>query len=52
METHKIVNLLNENDLQNLQQGEGMSLIIKITQNMVKDMKMIQALNIKQKLSN
>ena len=29
-----------------------MSLMIQITQNIVKEMKMIQALNLKQKLSN
>ena len=39
-------------NLQNLQQENGMSLMIKITQNMVKEMKMIEALNLKQKLLN
>ena len=39
-------------NLQNLQQENGMLLMIKITQNMVKEMKMIEALNLKQKLLN
>ena len=37
-------------NLQNLQRENGMSLMIKITHNMVKEMKIIQALNLKQKL--
>ena len=53
MESQKIINLLNDTDnLQNLQQESGMLLMIRITQNMVKEMKMIQALNLKQKLLN
>ena len=39
-------------NLQNLQQEDDMLLIIKIAQNMVKEMKMIQALNLRQKLLN
>ena len=39
-------------NFQNLQQEDAMSLMIKIKQNMEKEMKMIQALNLKQKLSN
>ena len=35
-----------------LQQESGMLLMTKITQNMVKEMKMIQALNLRQKLLN
>ena len=54
MEIQKITNLENDMimNLQNLQQENGMSLMIKITQNMVKEMKMIQALSLRQKLSN
>ena len=37
-------------NLQKLQQKNGMSLMIKIIQNMVKEMEMIQALNLRQKL--
>ena len=37
-------------NLQNLQQESGMLLMTRIIQNMVKEMKMIQALNSKQKL--
>ena len=33
-------------NLQNLQQENGMLLVTKITQNMVKEMKMIQELNL------
>ena len=39
-------------NFQNLQQEIGMLLTIKITQDKVKEMKMIQALNMKQKLIN
>ena len=39
-------------NFQNLQQVIGMLLTIKITQDKVKEMKMIQALNMKQKLIN
>ena len=38
--------------LHNLQQENGMLLMIKITQNMVNEVKMIQALNLKHKLLN
>ena len=44
-ESQKIVNLWNDTD-------NGMSLMIKIIQNMVKEMKMIQTLHLIQKLSN
>ena len=37
---------------ENLQQENSMLLMIKITQNTVKEMKMIQALNLRQKLLN
>ena len=54
METQMIVSLLNDNDNEssNFAIKNGMSLIIKIIQNMVKEKKMIQALNLRQKLSN
>ena len=38
--------------LQNLQQKNGMLLMTKITQNMLKEMKMIQTLNLRQNLLN
>ena len=44
--------MLQTMNLQNLQQENGMLLMIKITQNMVKEMKMIEALNLKQMLLN
>ena len=37
-------------NLQNLQQENGMLSVTKIAQNMVKEIKIIQALNLKQKL--
>ena len=55
MGTQKIVNLLNEfdNEFSNFPTKNGMSsLMIKIRQNMVKEIKVIQALNLKQKLLN
>ena len=39
-------------NLKNLQQECGMLLMTNITQNMVKEMRMIQALNLRQKLLN
>ena len=39
-------------NLQNLQQESDISLMTKIRENMVKEMKMIPALNLKQKTSN
>ena len=39
-------------NLQDLKQENRMLLMIKITQGMVKEMKMIQALNLRQRLSN
>ena len=39
-------------NFQSLQQESGMSLMIKIIHNMLKEIKMIQALNLKQKLLN
>ena len=38
--------------LQNFQQESGMSLMTKIIQNMIKKMKILQALNLKQKFLN
>ena len=38
--------------IQNLNQNSSISLMIKIIKNMLKEMKMIQALNLKEKLSN
>ena len=55
METQKIVNLLNDTDndnLQDSQQESGMSLMIKIIQNMLMEIMMIQTLSLRQKLSN
>ena len=54
MEIQKIVNLLNDSysESSNFRQENGMSLMIRITHSMVKEMKMIQALNLKQKLLN
>ena len=54
METQKIINLLNDNDNESSKFAKktGMLLMTKITQNMVKEMKMIPALNLKQKLLN
>ena len=39
-------------NLQNVQRESGMLLMIKTTQNIVKKMKTIQALNLRQKSSN
>ena len=39
-------------NLQILQQEDGMLSVIKITQNMVREMKMVQVLSLKQKLLN
>ena len=39
-------------NLQNLPQENGMLLMIKITQTMVKEMKVVQSLNLKQKSLN
>ena len=39
-------------NLKNFQQESGMLLMTNITQNMVKEMRMIQALNLRQKLLN
>ena len=54
METQNIVNLLGDadNNLQNLQQENGMFSMIKIIQTMVKEMKIVQPLNLKPKLLN
>ena len=54
METQKIVNLLKESDHKSSKFAtkNGRSLMMKILQNLVKDLKMIQALNLRQKLSN
>ena len=47
METPKIVNLLNDTDNTTM-----MLLMTKIMDNMVKETKMVEALNLKQKLLN
>ena len=54
METQKVANLLNnpDNDLQNLQQENGMLLMTKTMENMTKEMKMVEPLNLKQGLLN
>ena len=53
METQKIANLLGDADnLQNLQQENGMLSMIKLTQTMVKEMKIVQPLNLKLKSLN
>ena len=54
METQKVVNLLNDsdNDLQNLQQENGILLMIKTMGNMAEEMKMMQPLNMIQKSLN
>ena len=54
METQKIVNLLNESDHESSKFATKKWYVIndKIIQNLVKDIKMIQALNLRQKLSN
>ena len=54
METQKIVNLLNDtdNESSNWATKNDMSLMINVTQNMVKEMKIIQALNLRLKLLN
>ena len=46
METQKIVNLLNDTN------SRSSKFATRIIQNMVKEMKMIQALNLRQKLLN
>ena len=54
METQKIANLLNytDNEFTKFTSKNCMSLIIKVIQNMVKEIKMIQALNLRQKILN
>ena len=54
METQNIVNLLNDtnNESSKFATINEMSLMIRVTQNIVKEMNIIQALNLKQKLSN
>ena len=54
METKKIVNLLTDtdNESSNWATKNDMSLMINVTQNMVKEMKIIQALNLRLKLLN
>ena len=54
MKTQKIVNLLNYSDKEfsKFATRKCMSLMFKITQNMVKEMKMIQSLYLRQKLPN
>ena len=54
METQKIANLLNytDNEFTKFTSKNCMSLIIKVIQNIVKEIKMIQALNLRQKILN
>ena len=54
METQKITNLLDDadNESSKLVTRNGMLSMIKITQTMVKEMKMVQLLNLKPKLFN
>ena len=54
MDNKKIVNLLNDtdNESSNWATKNDMSLMINVTQNMVKEMKIIQALNLRLKLLN
>ena len=54
METQKIANLLNnsDNESSKLDQENGTLLIIKTMSNMAEEMKMIQPLNLRQKLLN
>ena len=54
METQKIANLLNytDNEFTKFTSKNCMSLIIKVIQNMVKEIKVIQALNLRQKILN
>ena len=54
METQKIVNILGDanNQSSNLQQENGMLSMIKIIQTMLKEMKIVQPLNLKTKPLN
>ena len=54
METQKIAKLLGDadNEFLNLQQENGMPSMIKITQTMVKEMKIVQPSNLKPKSLN
>ena len=52
MESQKIVNLSNDTSNDKFSTKNGMSLMIKITRNIVKEIKMIQALYLRQKLSD
>ena len=54
METQKIVNILGDanNQSSNLQQENGMLSMIKIIQTMLKEMKIVQLLNLKTKSLN
>ena len=54
MKTQKILNLLNDsnNESSNLQQKIGISFMIKMVLVMVKETKMVQVLNLRQKVSN
>ena len=54
METQKITNLLDDpdNESSKLVTRNGMLSMIKITQTMMKEMKMVQLLNLKPKLFN
>ena len=54
METQKIANLLvdTDNESSNLEQENGILSMIKITQTMLMEMKMVQPLNLKLKSLN
>ena len=52
MKTQKIVNLMNDSNLQYLQKQNATSLMSKIMENMAEEMKMIEPLNLKQKSLN
>ena len=52
MKTQKIVNLMNDSNLQYLQKQNATSLMSKIMENMAEEMKMIEPLNLKQKSFN
>ena len=52
METQKITNLLADEGNENLQQENSMLPMIKIKQTMVKEMKLVQLLNLKRKSLN
>ena len=54
METQKIVNILNdsENESSKFVTANGMPFMIKIVETLEKKMKLVQTLNLRQKVSN